>query len=163
MAIWTWAASPPTTNSTFSFSISSFSLGADCRLELIVAEEHLDLPAEHAAAGVDLLHGQDRAALLVGGDGAERPGEGERESDLDGAPALGSQDRGEPEGRGAEGRGGQKCASLHGSPPCRGIRARHRRVPGPSGATIFGHLNPLQSLLFYRLVLGTADGPGWEG
>ena len=24
MAIWTWAASPPTTNSTFSFSISSF-------------------------------------------------------------------------------------------------------------------------------------------
>src|SRR6266446_9808462 len=45
IAIWTCAASPPTMNRHFSFSMSSFVrwAPADRRFELVVAEEHLDL------------------------------------------------------------------------------------------------------------------------
>src|SRR5262249_16186069 len=100
---------------------------ADGRLELIVAEEHLDLAAQHAAVRVDLLHGQDRAALLVGGDGAERPRQREGESDLDGPGTLSPQDGGKPEGGGAESGRRQKCASLHTWPPCQGGGPRRRR------------------------------------
>ena len=101
-------------------------LGADGGLELVVAEEHLDLAAQDAVLRVQLFHGQGRAALLVDGERTERARQREREADLDHVLALGPEDRWKAEDRSA-GRGrGQKCATVH----CRLLSSGVTQIPG---------------------------------
>src|SRR5712692_4327134 len=70
-------------------------LRADCGLELVVAEEQLDLAPEDAVLRVQLVRGELGAPLLIGRQGPEWSREREREADADGFPALAAQDGGE--------------------------------------------------------------------
>src|SRR5207237_9643541 len=74
-------------------------LRADGGLQLVVTEEHLDLASHDAALGVQLVDREERAALLIGREGAERTGHRSRESDADRILALGADDRGKAERR----------------------------------------------------------------
>ena len=67
-------------------------LGAHRRLELVVAEEHLDLAAHDAALCVELVHGELRTSLHVRGQGREGPGQRERTADADRVAALRAKD-----------------------------------------------------------------------
>src|SRR6266508_658610 len=90
------AIQPPTAREVMvGLSASWKVIGLVSGLELIVAEEHLDLAAEDAALGVELVGAEHGAALLVGGERAERPRQRERETDPDGILALGAEDCGE--------------------------------------------------------------------
>src|SRR5205809_6159259 len=92
-------------------------LGADGGLELVVAEQDLDLLPQDAARGVDFLHRHDRALLLVLGEGAEGTSRRPGEADLDRVAALRLED-GRKGRDGGAGRGrGEKCTSVHRAPP----------------------------------------------
>jgi len=80
-------------------------LGPDRGLELVVAEEHLDLASHHAARRIELLLRELGAALHVRGEGREGAGERQRAADPERVLALRAQDGRERESRGA-GRGG---------------------------------------------------------
>ena len=121
MAICTCAARPPTMNwHVLLLDQLLGALGAHRGLELVVAEEHLDLAAEDAALGVELVRGELGAALHVGGEGGEGAGERQRDADADRVLALRAQDDREAEGGGGGGGGGQECAAMHGGLLIRG-------------------------------------------
>src|SRR5204862_2706433 len=83
-------------------------LRAHLGLELIVADEQLDLAAEDAVLGVELVHGQLGALLHVAGDGGEGARQRQREADADRLLALRAREGGKRERGGAEGGGLQE-------------------------------------------------------
>src|SRR4030095_1418942 len=95
MAICTWAARPPTTNCTFSFSISSL-----VRWAPTAGLSRASRDREHN------LQPAVAARLLDGGEGAEGPGQREGKADPDRILALGAQDSGKGESRRPSGRDG---------------------------------------------------------
>src|SRR5262252_1538111 len=100
---------------TLAFNQLLRALGAGGWLELIVAEEHLDLAPHHAPARIELVYCQFGATLLVSGNRGKRASEGKRKADFDRCRALGAHVTQEV-GAGEQGhrsgtRGGQEAAA----------------------------------------------------
>src|SRR5207302_9156311 len=90
-------------------------LRADRGLELVVAEENFDLPAEDAALRVELVDREHRAALLIGGERAEGAGHRSRKSDADRILALRADDGRNAQRGSGGGAGDQERSAIHGS------------------------------------------------
>ena len=106
-------------------------LGADRRLQLVVAEEDLDLPAEDAASGVQLGLRELGALLHVLGEGREGAAQRKRATDPHRVLGLGPEHRGKRESGHGDTRGGEELASIHVGLLCRhgpGRSARGERL-----------------------------------